>query len=114
ALQRYHHYYGDDVRVECPTGSGRMLTLWQVADELSRRLIRLFERGPDGRRPLFGQRELLQTDPHWADLLLFPEYFHAETGEGLGASHQTGWTALVAKLIEQQARLGSPLPGTIP
>jgi hypothetical protein len=101
ALQRFHHYYGDDFKVECPTGSGRKLTLWEVADELSRRLTSLFLRGRDGRRPIFGASEKLQRDPHWRDHLLFHEYFHGDTGAGLGASHQTGWTGLVAKLIEQ-------------
>jgi hypothetical protein len=101
ALQRFHHYYGDDFLVECPTGSGQKMTLREIATELSRRLIRLFLRGPDGRRPVFGANEVLQTDPHWRDCLLFHEYFHGDTGAGLGASHQTGWTALVAKLLEQ-------------
>jgi hypothetical protein len=101
SLQKYHHYFGDDFRVEFPTGSGRMLTLWQVAAELSRRLSSLFLRGSDGRRPAFGHYRKLQSDPHFRDWLLFHEYFHADTGEGLGASHQTGWTALVAKLLQQ-------------
>jgi hypothetical protein len=101
ALQKYHHYYGDDFKVECPTGSGRKLTLWEVADELSRRLTALFLRDREGRRPIFGASERLQRDPHWRDHLLFHEYFHGDTGAGLGASHQTGWTGLVAKLIEQ-------------
>jgi Mannosylglycerate hydrolase MGH1-like glycoside hydrolase domain len=101
ALQRHHFFYGDAFRVECPTGSGKMLTLWEVAQEISRRLIRIFVRGRDGRRPLYGSREKFQSDPSWRDLILFHEYFHGDTGEGLGASHQTGWTALVAKLIEQ-------------
>ncbi|HKV44800.1 MAG TPA: glucosidase [bacterium] len=101
ALQRFHHYYGDDFLVECPTGSGTKMTLWQVSQELSRRLTHIFLRGPDGHRPIFGGSEVLQTDPHWRDLLLFHEYFHGDSGAGLGASHQTGWTALVAKLLEQ-------------
>jgi hypothetical protein len=103
ALQQFHHYYGDTFLVECPTNSGRLLTLWQIAEDLSRRLISIFLRDADGRRPVFGADELLQTDPHWRDYPLFYEYFHGETGTGLGASHQTGWTALVAKLIEQSA-----------
>ena len=98
ALQKFHHYYGDDFLVECPTGSGQMLTLRQISTELSRRLTRLFLRGPDGCRPVFGNNPLLQTDPRWRDNLLFYEYFHGDTGVGLGASHQTGWTALVANL----------------
>jgi Mannosylglycerate hydrolase MGH1-like glycoside hydrolase domain len=101
ALQRYHFFYGDDFRVEFPTGSGNRLTLWEVAREISRRLIRIFLHGPDGRRPLYGSRQKFQSDPSWRDLILFHEYFHGDTGAGLGASHQTGWTALVAKLIEQ-------------
>jgi hypothetical protein len=101
ALQRYHFYYGDSVRVECPTGSGRMLTLWEVAAELSHRLSRLFLRGDGGVRPALAARQVFATDPNWRDLLLFHEYFNGDTGAGLGASHQTGWTALVAKLLEQ-------------
>ncbi|MES0397633.1 MAG: hypothetical protein ABUK17_08825, partial [Syntrophobacteria bacterium] len=101
SLQKFHHYYGDDLRVECPTGSGQMLTLWEVATELSRRLMRLFLRNGDGERPIYGGIEILQKDPHWRDLILFNEYFHGDNGAGLGASHQTGWTGLVAKLIQQ-------------
>ena len=100
ALQKFDWYYGDNFRVEHPTGSGRMLTLWEVSVELSRRLIGLFVRH-QGRRPVFGDSERFQTDPAWAESLLFYEYFHGDTGAGLGASHQTGWTALVAKLIQQ-------------
>jgi hypothetical protein len=87
--------------VECPTGSGQPLPLWQVAAELSRRLISLFVAGEDGRRPTSGPRDKLQRDPHFQDLVTFHEYFHGDTGEGLGARVQTGWTALVAKLLEQ-------------
>ncbi|MBZ5537241.1 MAG: glucosidase [Acidobacteriia bacterium] len=101
SLQKFHHYLGDDFKVEFPTGSGRMLTLWEVAGELSRRLTRIFLRGRDGRRPFFGGIQKFQTDPHWKDLILFNEYFHGDNGAGIGASHQTGWTGLVAKLIEQ-------------
>lgn len=101
SLQRFHYYYGDEFQVECPTGSGRMMTLWQVAEEISRRLTSIFLRGADGRRPVFGGNELFQTDPHWRDLIPFHEYFHGDNGAGLGASHQTGWTALVAKLLQQ-------------
>ncbi len=100
ALQRFHFYYGDDFRVECPTGSGQLRNLWEVAQHLSRSLIRIFLRSGQG-RPLDGARRKFQEDPAWRDLIEFHEYFHGETGEGLGASHQTGWTALVAKLIEQ-------------
>ncbi len=101
ALQRYHHYYGDEFTVECPTGSGHRLTLREVATELSRRLTRIFLRRPDGTRPAYGATARLQRDPHWRDLILFHEYFNGDTGAGLGASHQTGWTALVAKLLQQ-------------
>ena len=101
ALQRYHYYYGDQLKVECPYGSGRQATLWDVAAEISRRLVRIFLRGQDGRRPVYGATKLFQNDPHWRDLILFYEYFHGDNGAGLGASHQTGWTALVSKLIEQ-------------
>lgn len=101
SLQKFHHYLGDGFKVECPTGSGRMMSLWEVAAEISRRLVRIFLRGPDGRRPVHGSNGLFQTDPHWRDLVLFHEYFHGDDGSGLGASHQTGWTGLVAKLIQQ-------------
>jgi hypothetical protein len=87
--------------VECPTGSGNYLTLWEVATELSQRLARIFLRDESGRRPVFGGAEKFQTDPHWRDLLLFYEYFHGDNGAGIGASHQTGWTGLVAKLMQQ-------------
>jgi hypothetical protein len=101
ALQRFHHYYGDDFLVECPTRSGAKLTLWQIASEISMRLTRIFLRDENGRRPVFGANELYQTDPQWRDYIPFYEYFHGDTGRGIGASHQTGWTALVAKLLEQ-------------
>jgi hypothetical protein len=101
SLQKYHHYFGNDCKVECPTGSGNMLNLWEVASELSRRLTSIFLQGSDGRRPLYGGIEKFQKDPHWRNLILFHEYFHGDNGAGLGASHQTGWTALVAKLIQQ-------------
>jgi hypothetical protein len=101
SLQKFHYYFGDDFKVECPTGSGQMMTLSQVAAEISRRLSRLFLRGEDNRRPIYGGLEKFQTDPHWRDLLLFHEYFHGDNGVGMGASHQTGWTGLVAKLLQQ-------------
>jgi hypothetical protein len=101
ALEKFHHYYGDDFRVECPTGSGRKATLQQIADDLACRLAGIFLRGADGRRPVFGASETLQRDPHWRDLLPFHEYFHGDDGRGLGASHQTGWTALVARLLDK-------------
>lgn len=101
ALQKYHHYYGDKLKVEFPTGSNRYLNLWDVSQELSKRLIGLFLPDQKGYRPLYGKQEKFQTDPHFKDKVLFHEFFHGDTGEGLGASHQTGWTALVAKLIQQ-------------
>ncbi|HXH49162.1 MAG TPA: glucosidase [Terriglobia bacterium] len=101
SLQKFHHYLGDEYKVEFPTGSGQMMTLWEVAGEISRRLTRIFLRGQDGRRPVFGGIDKFQNDPHWNDLILFHEYFHGDIGAGIGASHQTGWTGLVAKLIEQ-------------
>jgi hypothetical protein len=104
SLQQFHHYYGDDFKVECPTGSGQLLTLDQIAMELARRLASLFLRNEQGRRPVFGQEERFQSDPHWRDLIPFYEYFHGDTGRGVGASHQTGWTALVAKLLDTEGR----------
>jgi hypothetical protein len=101
SLQKFHHYFGDGFQVECPTGSGRMMTLWEVAAELSRRLSHIFLRGEGGRRPVHGGTEKFQSDPHWRDLILFYEYFHGDNGAGVGASHQTGWTGLVAKLLQQ-------------
>ena len=101
SLQRFHHYLGEEYKVECPTGSGTMMTLWEVAAEISRRLSRLFLRDADGRRPANGGAAVFDADPHWREHILFYEYFHAETGAGLGASHQTGWTGLVAKLLQQ-------------
>jgi Mannosylglycerate hydrolase MGH1-like glycoside hydrolase domain len=100
ALERYHHYYGEALQVECPTGSGKLLNLQQVADELRCRLARLFLRDGAGRRPCHGEDRRYAQDPHWLDLVLFHEYFHGETGRGLGASHQTGWTGLVTRLLE--------------
>ncbi|MGH2557710.1 MAG: MGH1-like glycoside hydrolase domain-containing protein, partial [Thermomicrobiales bacterium] len=104
ALQKFHHYYGDDFLIEHPTGSGNHCTLDQIAADLSRRLTSIFLRGADGRRPVFGDNDLMQSNPHWRDHVLFSEYFHGDTGSGLGASHQTGWTALVAKLLEARSR----------
>ena len=101
SLQRFHYYLGDDFTVECPTGSGQWMNLSEVATELSRRLARPFLRDANGRRPVHGSDERFQTDPHWRDLLLFYEYFHGDNGRGVGASHQTGWTGLVAKLLQQ-------------
>jgi hypothetical protein len=93
-----HRYYGESFRVECPTGSGRLLTLLEIAEEIARRIWAIFRRGSNGRRPLYGGTETFQTDPHWRDLILFHEYFHGDNGAGIGASHQTGWTGGVALL----------------
>ena len=101
SLQKFHHYLGDDFQVECPTGSGRMMSLWEVSEELSHRLSRIFLTGDDGRRPVNGGSEKFQSDPRWKDLVLFYEYFHGDNGAGIGANHQTGWTGLVAKLLQQ-------------
>ena len=101
AVQKFHYYYGDEFLIEHPTGSGNRHTLWEIAADLSARLIALFERDSHGRRPAHGDNPLYAHDPHWRDLILFYEYFHGDSGAGLGASHQTGWTALVAKLIDQ-------------
>ena len=98
ALLQYYAYYGDDFTVECPTGSGRRMTLYQVAEELSNRLANIFRRDRDGRRPVYGRTRKFQEDPHWRDLVLFYEYFHGDNGAGLGASHQTGWTGIVTRL----------------
>jgi hypothetical protein len=101
SLQKFHHYLGDEFKVECPTGSGQRMTLWEVAAELSRRMTRIFLKGSDGRRPVHGTNRLYQDDPNWQDLVLFYEYFHGDNGSGVGASHQTGWTGVVAKLLQQ-------------
>jgi hypothetical protein len=103
SLQKFHHYYGDEFKVECPTGSGKFSTLNDVAEELSQRLARIFLRDASGRRPVFGGTEKFQHDPNWCDLLNFYEYFHGDNGAGIGASHQTGWTGLIAKLLQPRA-----------
>ena len=103
SLQKFHHYYGDDFKIECPTGSGQFMTINEVADELSRRLTRLFLKGGDGQRPVLKYHPKLATDPHFKDYILFHEYFHGDNGCGVGASHQTGWTGLVAKLLQPRA-----------
>jgi hypothetical protein len=100
SLQRFHYYYGDSFTVECPTGSGKYLTLEQVAEEISKRLENLFLKDSYGNRPVFGNYEKLQRDPHFCNYILFYEYFHGDNGRGVGASHQTGWTGLIAKLIQ--------------
>jgi hypothetical protein len=104
ALQRYHYFYGDGFRIECPTGSGVMMTLSEVADELSRRMMSLFLPDKGGRRPCHGEDARYAEDPRMRELVLFHEYFHGETGKGLGASHQTGWTALVVHCAEEIAK----------
>ncbi|WP_337172945.1 glucosidase [Paludisphaera sp.] len=108
ALERYHHHYGDDFKVECPTGSGRLMNLAEVAHEIAVRLARLFRADADGVRPCHGPERRFARDPHWRDLPWFHEYFHGDTGQGLGASHQTGWTALIARLLEDCARGREP------
>ena len=100
ALQQYYLYYGDNFKIECPTGSGKMMNLFEVSREISDRLISTFTRDEHGKRPVYGGSEKFQNDPHWRDYILFYEYFHGDNGAGLGASHQTGWTGVVAKLIQ--------------
>jgi hypothetical protein len=100
ALLQYYTYYGNDFTVECPTGSGQQMNLYEVAEALSRRLAAIFERDAKGRRPLHGGTEKFQTDPHWRDYIQFYEYFHGDNGAGLGASHQTGWTGIIARIMQ--------------
>ncbi|MCA9285715.1 MAG: glucosidase [Phycisphaerales bacterium] len=109
ALERYHYFYGDTLKVECPIGSGRMMNLEEVAGELRRRLASIFLRGEDGRRPCHGDAHRYANDPHWRDLVLFHEHFDGDTGRGLGASHQTGWTALIAPCMEDIGRTQAAL-----
>ena len=111
SLQKFHHYYGDDFKVECPVGSGRFVTIDDVAEELGARLTRIFLKDENGRRPVFSQYPRLQDDPHFRDYLLFFEYFHGDVGRGVGAAHQTGWTGLVAKLLKPRAST-TPIEGT--
>jgi hypothetical protein len=103
SLQKFHHYYGNDFKVECPTGSGQFLTLDQVATELSHRLSRIFLKDGMGDRPVLRHQPQLQQDPYYADCIPFYEYFHGDTGRGVGASHQSGWTSLIAKLLTPRA-----------
>ena len=104
-LLNLYAFYGDDFKVECPTGSGNRLTLYEVAREITRRLSSIFTRDQSGHRPVYGGTRKFQTDPHWRDLILFYEYFHGDNGAGLGASHQTGWTGLVAPLVDLFGRV---------
>ncbi|MEL6896944.1 MAG: glucosidase, partial [Planctomycetota bacterium] len=104
ALKRYHKFYGDEYLVEYPTGSGNKMNLSEIAGDLEQRLVRLFMPDANGRRPAHGTDDIYATDPRWKDLVLFYEYFHGDNGRGLGASHQTGWTALVANMLDAIAR----------
>jgi hypothetical protein len=105
ALLQFYRYYGDGFKVECPTGSGEQMNLFQVSQEIVNRLTRIYQRNENGRRPVYGGAEKFQTDPYWRDLLLFHEYFHGDNGAGIGASHQTGWTGVIARLIDLFGRL---------
>ena len=105
ALLNYYTYYGDNFKIECPTGSGKLMNLFEVAKEISERLSNIFLRDENGRRPVYGGTEKFQTDPNWRDLILFYEYFHGDNGAGLGASHQTGWTGVVAAIMDIFGRL---------
>jgi hypothetical protein len=100
SLLNFYLYYGDNFKIECPTGSGKLMNLFEVSKEIADRLTRTFTRDAHGRRPVYGGTEKFQTDPSWRDLVLFYEYFHGDNGAGLGASHQTGWTGVVARLIQ--------------
>jgi hypothetical protein len=113
SLQRFHYYYGEDFKIECPSGSGVFMTLNGVADEISRRLSALFLTNKEGKRPFLGENEKMQTDPHFNNYILFYEYFHGDSGRGVGASHQTGWTGLVAKLLQpkrEEEPVAIPVP----
>jgi hypothetical protein len=112
SLRQYHRYYGDTFKVECPTGSGQLKTLAEVAHELARRLAHIFLQDPNGKRALFGSNKLFNEDPHWRDLIPFHEYFHGDSGRGCGASHQTGWTGLIAQILIEMGEFaaGQPLP----
>ncbi len=103
SLQKFHYFLGDEFKIEHPTGSGQKMSIWDVTSDLSHRLIKIFLKDEKGRRPVYGGIEKFQTDPHWKDYILFHEYFHGDNGAGLGASCQTGWTAVVAKMIHQYA-----------
>jgi hypothetical protein len=104
-LLNLYQFYGDDFKVECPTGSGKYMTLFEVANEIGHRLSSIFLRDESGKRPVYGGTKKFQEDPHWKDYILFYEYFHADNGAGLGASHQTGWTGVIARTLDLFARL---------
>lgn len=114
SLQQFYFYLGDDFKIECPQGSGNQMTIWDVATDLSARLIKIFLKDENGRRPVYGGIEKFQNDPHWRDYILFHEYFHGDNGAGLGASNQTGWTGIVAKMIHQHAKFAHQKPDHIP
>jgi hypothetical protein len=105
SLLNLYTFYGDDFKVECPTGSGTYMTLFEVAKEISRRLASIFLQDETGKRPVYGGTKKFQEDPHWKDYILFYEYFHGDNGAGLGASHQTGWTGLISRALDLFARL---------
>jgi hypothetical protein len=109
SLLRLYGFYGDSFTVECPTGSGQIMTLFEVAEELGNRLTRLFLPDRHGRRPVYGGSEKFQTDPYWKDLILFYEYFHGDNGAGIGASHQTGWTGCIARIIQVMGDLSKEI-----
>ena len=104
SLQKFHHYYGDDFKIECPTGSGKFVSIDEAAREIAARLTRIFLNDEHGKRPVYSQYPRLQDDEHFRDHVLFYEYFHGDTGRGVGATHQTGWTGLVAKLLQPRQR----------
>jgi hypothetical protein len=106
-LLNLYQFYGDDFKVECPTGSGKYMSLFEVAKELARRLSSIFLRDANGKRPVYGRTKKFQEDPHWKDYILFYEYFHGDNGAGLGASHQTGWTGIIARTLDLFARTQS-------
>jgi len=104
-LLQMYPFYGPDFKVECPTGSGKYITLFEVAREIASRLAKIFLRGADGKRPVYGGTKKFQEDPHWKDYILFYEYFHGDNGAGLGAGHQTGWTGIIARSLDLFARI---------
>ena len=113
-LLLYYSYYGDDFKVECPTGSGKLMNLFEVVQEIARRLMSIFLRDSNNQRPVYGGTSKFQTDPHWKDLILFYEYFHGDIGAGIGASHQTGWTGTIALVSQMSASLSRPQQASKP